>query len=131
MRNILTFGALSLAMAAGMAACGDDDGDDGPSATGGTAGGAGTGGGAGAAGGGAGGTGGAAPLPPIPTATCTDCVQVSVSNNSTTYVTGATQNQAGFIFVAAQTDPPFDISEVDTITWRIQALTNDAGYFIQ
>jgi hypothetical protein len=141
MRNILTFGALSLAMAAGIAACGDDDGGDGPSGTGGTAGRGGTGGTGGATGGtggatggtggATGGTGGAPALPPIPTATCTGCVQLTVSNNSATPPTGATQNQAGYIFVAPATDPAFDISEVDTITWRIQALTTNASYFVQ
>jgi hypothetical protein len=141
MRNILTFGAISLAMAAGVAACGDDDGDTPSTGNGGTAGRGGTGGAGGTAGiagsagapggNGGGGAGGAAPLPPIPTADCTGCVQLTVSNNSATPPAGATQNQAGFIFVAAATAAPFDISEVDTITWRIQALTNDAGYFVQ
>jgi hypothetical protein len=142
MRNILTFGAISLGMAAGMAACGDDDG--GPSntagrgGTAGTGGGAGTGGAAGIGGGagtggaaGNGGAGGAAPLPAIPTANCTGCVQLSVPNFSTTYVPNATQNQAGFIFVAAATDPAFDLNEVDTITWSIQVLTPNAAYFVQ
>jgi hypothetical protein len=54
-----------------------------------------------------------------------------VSNNSATLVAGATQNQAGFIFVAAPTDAPFDLDEVETITWSIQALTPNAGYFVQ
>src|SRR5688572_13600922 len=139
MRNILTFGSLSLALPAGIAARGDDDGGDSPS-NGGTAGRpaggsggatAGAGGATGGSGGATGGSGGAAPLPPIPTANCTGCVQLSVSNNSSVLVAGATQNQAGFIFVAPQAGAPFDISEVDTITWRIQALTNDAGYFVQ
>lgn len=142
MRNILTFGAISLAMAAGMAACGDDDGGDGPRAgAGGTAGNAGSGGatagtggataGAGGATGGTGGAGGAAPLPAVPEATCEGCVQLTVSNNSATPPAGATQNQAGYIFVAGPTAAPFDLSEVETITWRIQVLTPDAGYFVQ
>lgn len=143
MRNILTFGALSLAMAAGIAACGDDDGGDSPS-NGGTAGRAGAagnggtaGGGAGGAPGGAGGTagtggaGGAAPLPAIPDATCEGCVQLTVSNNSATPPAGATQNQAGYIFIAAPTAAPFDLSQVETITWRIQVLTPDAAFFVQ
>lgn len=144
MRSLITLGVVSLVGVAGMVACGDDDSGDGPVATAGTGGAGGstggTGGTAGAnvGGGGTGGTnvggggaGGAAPLPPVPTADCTGCVQLTVSNNSTVLVDGATQNQAGYIFVAAPAADPWDLSDIQSITWSIQALTPNAAYFVQ
>jgi hypothetical protein len=58
-------------------------------------------------------------------------VQLTVSNNSATFPAGATMNQAGYIFIAAATDAPFNLDDVQTITWRIQALTTNAGFFVQ
>jgi len=57
-------------------------------------------------------------------------VQLSVAINATPPA-GAMNNQAGFIFSAPATAAPFDLSEVDTITWRVQALTPNAQYFVQ
>lgn len=141
MRSILALGVVSLAVAAGMVACGDDSGDDGPvggrggasgsggGGAGGTGGGTGgTGGGTGGTSAGTGGTGGAAPMPPA--ATCTGCVQLTVPVGGT-LPTGATNYQAGFIFSAPATDPPFDLSDVTTITWRVQALNANANYYVQ
>ena len=142
MRSILAFGALSLVTAAGVFACGDDD-NGGPSGTAGRGGTAGAGGASGGTGGASGGTGGAATggtagvgggtaqLPPLPTATCSGCVVLTVSNNSATLVDGATQNQAGFLFSSPATAAPWDLSAVESITWRVRALTANAGYFVQ
>lgn len=140
MRSFITLGVLSVVGAVAFIGCGDDDGDGGGTAgRGGSAGSAGAAGAAGA--GGAGGNGGSAGrggmggggaggAPTVPAANCTGCVQLSVSVNATPPA-GATNNQAGFIFSAPATAEPFDLSEVDTITWRVQALTPNAVYYVQ
>jgi hypothetical protein len=141
MRSFVALGLVSLVGFAGMAACGDDDGDGGGvggstagtagrgGAAGGGAGGTGGrgGGGAGGVAGGAGGAGGAAQ---IPASNCNGCVQLSVPVGGT-LPAGATNFQAAFQFNAAATDAPFDLSDVTTITWRVQALTTNAAYYIQ
>jgi hypothetical protein len=138
MRSFITLGVVSLVGVAGMFACGDDETTDRPSAIGGSGGVAGTGGTGGAAagtggaatggtGGGAAGTGGA---PTVPTANCTGCVQLTVGIPATP-VAPATMSQAGFIFSAPATAVPFDLSDVTTITWRVQSLTPNAAYFVQ
>lgn len=144
MRSFLALGVVSLVVAAGMVACGDDSGDDGTGlgGTGGTAGGGSGGGGAGGTSGGGtggggtggttggtgGGTGGAGAMPPA--ANCNGCVQLTVPAGGP-LVTGATNYQAGFVFNADAPAAPFDLSEVTTITWRIQALTTNAMYYVQ
>jgi hypothetical protein len=144
MRSFLALGLVSLVAGAGIIACGDDSSDPGPGvggtgATGGGGGGggtagasgggtAGTGGAAGTTAGGAGGTGGAAAMPPA--ANCTGCVQLSVPVGGT-LPAGATNFQAGFNFSATAPAAPFDLSEVETITWRIQALTSNASFYVQ
>jgi hypothetical protein len=103
-------------------------GGAGGTAGGGAGGTAGTGGAAGTTGGGAGGSGGAAPTPPA--ANCTGCVQLSVPVGGT-LVAGATAFQAAYEFGAAAPAQPFDLSDVETITWRVQALTPNASYYVQ
>lgn len=144
MRINLALGVVSLAVAAGMVACGDDSSDDRPGlggsggssagsggggAGGGTGGGGAGGGGAGTTGAGAGG-GGAGGGPAAPTATCTGCVQLTVPAGGALPM-GATNYQAGYNFTAAATEAPFDLSEVTTITWRLQALTTNTTYYVQ
>jgi hypothetical protein len=140
MRSFLTYGAISLIGIAALYACGDDSGD-GTSSTAGTGGqggsaGAGVGGSSGNANmsgaGGGGGTagGGAAGAPSIPAANCTQCVQLSVVIPATP-VSATNGSQGGYIFSAPPTSPPFDLTNVTTITWRIQALTTNATYFVQ
>jgi hypothetical protein len=144
MRSIVTLGVVSLVVAAGVVACGDDSSDDRPSlggsggASGGGSGGGGNGGGgAGGTGGGTGGTGGSTAgtggtggAPQVPAANCTGCVQLSVPHGGT-LPTGATDFKAQYEFVAAPTAAPFDLSEVETITWRVQALTANANFYVQ
>lgn len=139
MRSFLALGVVSLVAFAGMAACGDDDTNTRPGGIGGTGGAAGR-GGAGGAGGGAGGraaggaggaTGGAGGAPAAaPSANCTGCVQLSVPVGGTLPV-GATNFQAGFVINSDTPAAPFDLTDVDTITWRIQALTTNAAYYVQ
>ncbi|MEY4547597.1 MAG: hypothetical protein RL685_3792 [Pseudomonadota bacterium] len=141
MRSFLTYGLISLVGVASLYACGDDSDDGGTGGNGGTGNGgtagagnggtAGSGNLAGNGGGGAtsvGGTGGA-PTAVAPTANCTGCVQLSVLIPATPVAT--TGSQAGYIFSAPATAAPFDLSAVSTITWRVQALTTDATYFVQ
>jgi hypothetical protein len=129
-----------------MVACGDDSSDDRPSlgGSGGTSGGTGgTGGTAGVTNGGTGGTsnagtggtsaagtGGTGGAPEVPASNCNGCVQLTVPYGGT-LPTGATNFQASYEFTAAPTAAPFDLSNVDTITWRVQALTTGATYFVQ
>ncbi len=142
MRSFLALGFVSLVAGAGMIACGDDSSDD-PTPTvggsggtgGGGAGGTPSGGNAGTANGGsagttAGGTGGTGGVAQPPAANCTGCVQLSVGL-TVPPPTGATNNQAGYIFEAAGAAVPFDLTDVATITWRVQALTTNAAYYVQ
>jgi len=140
MRSYFTLGLISLVGAAAVFACGDDDGDGGGTAgTGGTAGaggGAGTGGGAGNAGtggsagtAGTAGTGGGGNLTP-PAANCTQCVQVTVPLPTTPLDTTNARSQAQANFVAAATAVPFDLRGVTSITWRVQALTTGANFYV-
>jgi hypothetical protein len=140
MRSFVALGLVSLVGFAGMAACGDDDGDGGPivsrggsggtAGRGGAGGGGAGGGGGGGAGGVAGGAGGGGGAPQAPAANCTGCVQLSVPVGGT-LPTGATNFQAGFQFNATAPAAPFDLTDVETITWRIQALTTNASYYVQ
>jgi hypothetical protein len=140
MRSFVALGVVSMVAVASMVACGDDSDDPrtGNGGTGGTSGGtAGTGGGGtgggtgGTSGGGTGGTGGTGGAAPVaPTANCTGCVQLTVPVGGT-LPTGATNFQAQYEFSAAAPAAPFDLSDVETITWRIQALTPNATYYVQ
>ncbi|HTV23109.1 MAG TPA: hypothetical protein VMG12_30685 [Polyangiaceae bacterium] len=137
MRSIVALGVVSLAVAAGMVACGDDSSDDGPAlgGTGGTSGGSGGGGTGGTAGGGAGGTagggaggttggtggtGGAAP-----TISCTGCVELTLP-----IVAG--ERNLGFQFNFTAPAAPLDLSN-STVTWKVQVLPADANanFFVQ
>jgi len=141
MRSFLTYGAISLVGIAALYACGDDSGDGttstaGSGGQGGTAG-SGAGGSsggtsmAGAGGGGAGTAGtGAGGAPSIPASNCTGCVQLSVVVPATP-VSATAGSQGGYIFSAPATAAPFDLTNVTTITWRVQALTTNATYFVQ
>ncbi|MEY2937089.1 MAG: hypothetical protein RL033_7838 [Pseudomonadota bacterium] len=142
MRSFLTYGLISLVGVASLYACSDDSGDGGSGGNGGTGNGGTAGAGqggtagnssmAGNGGGGAssvGGSGGAGPVAVAPASNCAGCVQLSVLIPATPVAT--TGSQAGYIFSAAPTAAPFDLSAVSTITWRVQALTTDATYFVQ
>jgi len=130
---------------AAFVACGDDSngptntagtggsaGASGSAGSAGSAGTAGAGGGSGSAGTSSGGSAGAAGSPAVtfPTANCTACVQLSVEIPATP--TSATNgSQAGYIFSAPATAAPFDLTNVTTITWRVQALSSNANCFVQ
>jgi hypothetical protein len=141
MRSIVALGVVSLAVAAGMVACGDDSSDDRPSlgGSGGASGGGSGGGGAGGApggtggggtggapggtgGGGAGGGGGA----PAALATCTGCVELIVPVNGGNSAANLA-DQVGFQFGFAA--PGVDFSD-GVVTWRIAAVEPNANYFI-
>jgi hypothetical protein len=142
MRSILALGVVSLAVAAGMVACGDDSGDDGPvggrggasgsggGGTGGTGGGTGgTGGGTGgtsAGTGGTGGTGGAGPNTDA-LATCTGCVELITPLTGPNDNSGTTNlaDQVGYQFAAA-TGTVIDMSDA-VLTWRIAAVAPNAN----
>src|SRR5262249_5779846 len=40
-------------------------------------------------------------------------------------------SQATYAFSAPATAAPFDLTNVTTITWRVQALTNNANYYVK
>jgi hypothetical protein len=143
MRSFLTYGFISLVGVAALYACGDDSGD-GTTSTGGSGGsaGAGTGGTAGNAGmagnGGGGaagnaGTAGAGGAPNVtpPASNCTGCVQMSVPVPATPSDAVNMRSEAQFNFNAAATAAPFDLSNVSAITWRVQALTTGASYYVR
>jgi hypothetical protein len=142
MRSIVALGVVSLAVAAGMVACGDDSSDDGPSlgGSGGTSGGGSGGGGAGGApggtggggtggtSGGTGGTGGAGPGPNTdPLATCTGCVELITPLTGPNDNSGTTNlaDQVGYQF-AAPAGTVIDMSDA-VITWRIAAVAPNAN----
>ncbi len=144
MRSFLTYGLISLVGVASLYACGDDSGDgDGGAGTGGTGGTAGQGGSAGASGGnggsagatggngGGGGAGGATGPGPAPTANCQGCAQLSVLVGATP-VNPTNGSQGGYMFSAVGDNlEPYDLTAVTAITWRVQALTTAATYFVQ
>jgi hypothetical protein len=147
MRRLVTLGVSSLLVGLAFTACGDDEGN-GPSAgAGGSAGRGGSGagggnmggrGGSGGATGGQGGSGGGTAATP-PAANCTGCVQLSVSIPATPVrppmgadTTGYSQAGYGFGAPGAPTvTPPFDLSAVTSITYKIQVLTPDASFYVQ
>jgi hypothetical protein len=144
MRSFLALGVVSLVVAAGMVACGDDSGDDGTGlgGTGGTAGGGSGGGGAGGTSGGGtggggtggttggtgGGTGGAGGAPAA-LATCTGCVELIVPVTGPNDNGGTTNlnDQVGYQFTFPA--PGVDFSD-GVVTWRIAAVEPNANYFI-
>jgi hypothetical protein len=141
MRSFLTYGLISLGAVAALYACSDDSGDGGTS-TGGTSsvgGSAGVGGGgaagnagnAGVGGGGAsgGGAGGAGPV--APAANCTQCVQLTTPIPATPLDATGMRSQATYVFSAPPAGPPFDLTNVTSITWRVKALTPNANYYVQ
>lgn len=144
MRSFLTYGFISLVGVAALYACGDDSGDGttGPTGgsggsagggTGGTAGNAnmaGNGGGGAAGNAGAAGAGGAPNVTP-PASNCTGCVQLSTPIPATPLDATNMLSQATYAFSAPVTGAPFDLSNVSTITWRVQALTNNANYYVK
>jgi hypothetical protein len=144
MRSIVALGVVSLAVAAGLVACGDDSSDDRPSlgGSGGTSGGSGGRAGGGAGGGGAGGTGGgnggtssggggagggggAAPA----LATCTGCVELIVPVTGPNDNGGTTNlnDQVGYQITFPA--PGVDFSD-GVVTWRIAAVEPNANFFI-
>jgi hypothetical protein len=142
MRSILALGVVSLAVAAGMVACGDDSGDDGPvggrggasgsggGGTGGTGGGTGgTGGGTGGTSAGTGGTGGRGGAGPNTDAlaTCTGCVELITPLTGPNDNSGTTNlaDQVGYQFAAA-TGTVIDMSDA-VLTWRIAAVAPNAN----
>jgi hypothetical protein len=142
MRSILALGVVSLAVAAGMVACGDDSGPDGPiggsgGASGGGSGGGGSGGGGaggtggttagtGGTSGGTGGTGGAGPNTDS-LATCTGCVELITPLTGPNDNGGTTNlaDQVGYQFAAA-TGTVIDMSDA-VLTWRIAAVAPNAN----
>jgi len=143
MRSFLTYGFISLVGVAALYACGDDSGDGttGPQGGSGGSAGAGTGGSAGSAGsagngagGTAGSTGGSAGggnVPTPPASNCTGCVQLSTPIPATPLDATNMLSQATYAFSAPATAAPFDLSNVNTITWRVQALTTNANYYVK
>jgi hypothetical protein len=141
MRSFLTYGLISLVGVAALYACGDDSGD-GSTSTGGTPGvggsaGSGVGGtagvgmsGAGGSGGATGGSAGAGNVPTAPAANCQGCVQLTVGIPATP-ISATNGSQGGYIFSSPATAAPFDLTNVTTITWRVQALTTGAAFFVQ
>jgi hypothetical protein len=134
MRSIVALGVVSLAVAAGLVACGDDSSDDRPSlgGSGGTSGG--SAGSGGAAGGGAGGTGGGTGGTSAggggaggagPSITCTGCLELELP-----VVAGA--SNLGFQFNINAPAAPLDLSD-STVTWKVQLLPADANanFFVQ
>ena len=144
MRSFLTYGFISLVGVAALYACGDDSGDGTTGPQGGSGGSAGSGnggssggtnmagnGGGGAAGtAGAGGSGGAPNVTP-PASNCTGCVQLSTPIPATPLDTTNMLSQATYAFSAPATGAPFDLSNVTTITWKVQALTTNANYYVK
>jgi hypothetical protein len=48
-----------------------------------------------------------------------------------TPVSATNGSQGGYIFSAPATAAPFDLTNVTTITWRVQALTTGATFYVQ
>jgi len=137
MRSIVALGVVSLAVAAGMVACGDDSSDDGPGlgGSGGSSAGSGGGGAGGAAagaggatagtGGAAAGTGGGGAGGGGASVTCTGCLELELP-----VVAGA--RELGFQFNFTAPTAPLDLSN-STVTWKVQVLAADANanFFVQ
>jgi hypothetical protein len=129
-----SFATITFLATAALFGCGDDTGTGTPIGNAGTGGTAGAGGGAGAAGNG--GSGGATTMlpPPLmaPTPDCTGCVQLTASVPATITDTGLMENVVQFQFPPPPAAmPPYDLSNVTAITWRVRALTNDPSFFVR
>jgi hypothetical protein len=141
MRRI-TLGVLSFVSAAAFVACGDDDGGTTPN-TGGRAGNAGNAGTSNAGNGGAAGDGGSAGTSNnagnggsagstgAPEATCTGCVQLTVEIPAAALPAYAFGPQVQYYFDNPAANPAWDLTDVQSITWRVQSLTSTAGHFVQ
>lgn len=137
MRTYFSLVAITCLSTAALFGCGDDDADgSNPVANagaGGNAGGGGSGGSAGNAGNA--GTGGSTTLPPplmAPQADCTGCVQLTASVPATITDTMLMENVVQFQFPPPPAAmPPYDLSNVTAITWRVRALTNDPSFFVR
>ena len=74
-------------------------------------------------------------LPPAlmaPAADCTGCVQLTASVPATITDTMLMENVVQFQFPPPPAAmPPFDLSNVTAITWRVRALTNDPSFFVR
>jgi hypothetical protein len=67
-----------------------------------------------------------------PASNCTGCVQLTASVPATITDTAMMENVVQFQFPPPPAAmPPFDLSNVTAITWRIQALTNDPSFFVR
>jgi hypothetical protein len=67
-----------------------------------------------------------------PQADCTGCVQLTASVPATITDTTQMENVVQFQFPPPPAGtPPFDLSNVTAITWRVRALTNDPSYFVR
>jgi len=139
MRSFLTYGLISLVGVAALYACGDDSGDGtgaggaagtGGSAGGGVGGGAGNAGTGGSAGGGVGGSAGGGAVV-APASNCTQCVQLTTPIPAAPLDTAGMRSQATYVFSAPPAGPPFDLTNVTSITWRVKALTPNANYYVQ
>jgi hypothetical protein len=133
-RTYFSFAAISVLTTAALLGCGDDTESGTPAGNAGAGGNGGGGGSSGSAGNG--GTAGAVTtLPPAlmaPPADCTGCVQLTVSVPATITDTMLMENVVQFQFPPPPaTTPPFDLSQVTAITWRIRALTNDPSFFVR
>jgi hypothetical protein len=134
MRTYFFFSAIAFLTSTALLACGDDTQSGTPignAGTGGNAGGGGTSGSAGNAG-----TGGMRTMlpPPLmaPMADCTGCVQLTASVPATITDMTMMENVVQFQFPPPPAAmPPFDLSNVTAITWRVRALTNDPSFFVR
>jgi hypothetical protein len=133
MRTYIFFAASTCLTAAALLGCGDDTMSNPPVGSAGAGGNAGAGGSSGSAGNG--GSGGAATLPPVvmaPQADCTGCVQLTASVPATLTDMTLMENVVQFQFPPPPAAmPPFDLSNVTAITWRVRALTNDPSFFVR
>jgi hypothetical protein len=134
MRTYFFLAASTYLTAAALFGCGDDSTSSNPPVgSAGSGGNAGAGGSSGSAGNG--GSGGVATLPPpvmAPMADCTGCVQLTASVPATITDTGLMENVVQFQFPPPPAAmPPYDLSNVTAITWRVRALTNDPNFFVR
>src|SRR4051812_10951374 len=133
MHTYFSCAAITCLTAAALFGCGDDTGalPVGNAGAGGNAGG----GGASGSAGNAGTAGTTAMLPPAlmaPQADCTGCVQLTASVPATLTDMTLMENVVQFQFPPPPAAmPPFDLSNVTAITWRVRALTNDPSFFVR
>lgn len=135
--TIFSISAITCCTVAGLLGCGDDSSSNPPGGNGGSSGAVGSAGGGGSSGSGGGaGTGGTTTMlpPPVmaPQADCTGCVQLTASVPATITDTMLMENVVQFQFPPPPAaSPPYDLSNVTAITWRVRALTNDPSFFVR